>query len=187
MVQCDDCDRWCHFTCVGVTEEVKELSWVCLKCQSAQKAKSASSSSRRRDQQKTSENAVLNPQSGGAKTSNIPALVIHTATDAHSSQSGGRSRSSKSSQSLLKLQLMRLEEERAFEEAEAAKFREYLKEKYRLLEQMSNRSESSCSIAESRVGKWVDNVNDAFQDEREPGGSNGSVQPQRTFHYPSSC
>ncbi|XP_062703670.1 uncharacterized protein LOC115259000 [Aedes albopictus] len=32
MVQCDKCDRWIHFACVGVTEEIADKSWSCPKC-----------------------------------------------------------------------------------------------------------------------------------------------------------
>lgn len=32
MVQCDICDRWYHFGCVGVTESVADESWVCEGC-----------------------------------------------------------------------------------------------------------------------------------------------------------
>lgn len=35
MVQCDICDKWHHFGCVGVTEEVADHSWSCPKCVSA--------------------------------------------------------------------------------------------------------------------------------------------------------
>ncbi len=33
MVQCDVCDNWYHFECVGVTEEeVEDDDFVCLEC-----------------------------------------------------------------------------------------------------------------------------------------------------------
>ncbi|XP_058451310.1 uncharacterized protein LOC131430392 [Malaya genurostris] len=34
MVQCDDCDSWHHFTCVGVSDEVEYNDWYCNKCAS---------------------------------------------------------------------------------------------------------------------------------------------------------
>lgn len=32
MVQCDDCDVWFHFDCVGVDENVAKVPWSCLRC-----------------------------------------------------------------------------------------------------------------------------------------------------------
>ncbi|XP_058456562.1 uncharacterized protein LOC131433959 [Malaya genurostris] len=32
MVQCDVCDGWHHFDCVGVDDRVEDRSWRCLKC-----------------------------------------------------------------------------------------------------------------------------------------------------------
>lgn len=182
MVQCDECDMWSHFKCVGVTEDIEDYSWVCLKCQSAKQIQQPASTCGQKRQQKSTENVIrgqsIDQQQQQANTPNIPLVVVQAATDAQSSHSGNKSRSSKSSQSLLKLQLMKLEEERAFEEAEAAKFREYLKQKYRLLEQMSTRTETSYSDGGSRIGRWVNNVNDAFQDERNLEGVTEAFNPQ---------
>ncbi|XP_058827486.1 uncharacterized protein LOC131687426 [Topomyia yanbarensis] len=35
MVQCDDCDDWHHFACVGVTQMIEHDDWICLKCTTA--------------------------------------------------------------------------------------------------------------------------------------------------------
>ncbi|XP_029719372.1 uncharacterized protein LOC109412164 [Aedes albopictus] len=35
MVQCDRCDGWFHFSCVGVSEEVTDKSWSCTNCVTA--------------------------------------------------------------------------------------------------------------------------------------------------------
>ncbi|XP_055603799.1 uncharacterized protein LOC129752034 [Uranotaenia lowii] len=35
MVQCDDCDRWHHFKCAGVTEAVADISWRCTSCENS--------------------------------------------------------------------------------------------------------------------------------------------------------
>lgn len=32
MVQCDECDEWFHFECVGVTNTVQDRPWSCRKC-----------------------------------------------------------------------------------------------------------------------------------------------------------
>ena len=31
-VQCDECDNWFHFKCVGVTRRTQHLRWVCVTC-----------------------------------------------------------------------------------------------------------------------------------------------------------
>ncbi|XP_053686266.1 uncharacterized protein LOC128735804 [Sabethes cyaneus] len=45
MVQCDACDGWHHFACVGVSEEIANQSWSCTSCVTAkwvQRTKAAS-------------------------------------------------------------------------------------------------------------------------------------------------
>ncbi|XP_055632856.1 uncharacterized protein LOC129773285 [Toxorhynchites rutilus septentrionalis] len=32
MVQCDECNQWAHFSCVGVTGKIKDYPWNCPKC-----------------------------------------------------------------------------------------------------------------------------------------------------------
>lgn len=32
MVQCDICDLWAHFECVGVGAEVEKMPWSCFQC-----------------------------------------------------------------------------------------------------------------------------------------------------------
>nr|XP_029717332.1 uncharacterized protein LOC115260555 [Aedes albopictus] len=44
MVQCDSCDDWHHFVCVGVTQEVEQNSWNCCKCVTAAANQKKSSS-----------------------------------------------------------------------------------------------------------------------------------------------
>lgn len=37
MVQCDICDKWYHFLCVGVTETIASQDWMCGVCQDSKK------------------------------------------------------------------------------------------------------------------------------------------------------
>lgn len=39
MVQCDDCDGWHHYICVGVTQEIQNGDWRCEKCEAKRKKK----------------------------------------------------------------------------------------------------------------------------------------------------
>lgn len=32
MVQCDDCDKWFHYHCVGVGPTIVHLDWSCYVC-----------------------------------------------------------------------------------------------------------------------------------------------------------
>ncbi|XP_062542530.1 uncharacterized protein LOC134210505 [Armigeres subalbatus] len=51
MVQCDTCDVWHHFVCVGVSEDIQGCSWICLECATA-KATKATKSRRKTSTQK---------------------------------------------------------------------------------------------------------------------------------------
>ena len=39
MVQCDNCNEWYHFKCVGVTQEIEQHAWICSKCEDVSKPK----------------------------------------------------------------------------------------------------------------------------------------------------
>lgn len=43
MVQCDKCDGWQHFQCVGVNKEIENVQWMCEKCILAEKSVNLSS------------------------------------------------------------------------------------------------------------------------------------------------
>ncbi|XP_058456811.1 uncharacterized protein LOC131434173 [Malaya genurostris] len=43
MVQCDRCNEWWHYSCVGVTSSVSERAWSCSKCNLAANASSVNS------------------------------------------------------------------------------------------------------------------------------------------------
>lgn len=37
MVQCDNCDDWYHYRCVGVGPEIVDLNWSCVTCSKGKK------------------------------------------------------------------------------------------------------------------------------------------------------
>ncbi|XP_055632505.1 uncharacterized protein LOC129772980 [Toxorhynchites rutilus septentrionalis] len=48
MVACDECGRWWHYTCAGVTSSVTDRRWSCIKCLPAPAKSTSTSSSARR-------------------------------------------------------------------------------------------------------------------------------------------
>lgn len=160
MVQCDECSKWHHFTCVGVTEEVENHSWSCPKCVSAKWVQREESTSSKNLQPKSATYPTNQQQS----EKSVPAVSesIRSGDGVAERQptkvpSVVRSTSSKrSSRTLLKLQMEKLEEERRLERA-------YLDKKYALLEEMASEEgtsySSSVSSSMSRVRDWVKSSN----------------------------
>lgn len=168
MVQCDVCDKWHHFDCVGVTEEVENQSWSCPKCISAKWSQRAESTSNKNLQStgaiSRSNKQLPNPSMDNGTQRN--ASGIDKDGEGRSGHQGkGQSpktpsiiksaSSRKSSRTLLKLQMERLEEERRLEH-------QYLEKKYALLEELasekSSRSTSSVGSSMGRIRDWVENT-----------------------------
>nr|XP_029708335.1 uncharacterized protein LOC115254792 [Aedes albopictus] len=135
MVQCDKCDRWIHFACVGVTEEIADKSWSCPKCVTTTGFQQPSSSAVNRDRAGSSGHPG---QLGAGKSVRCNTL----------SEPAGRT-------SILQLQLQRLEEEREYEKIQAEKHRAYMDRKYELLEQMHSQTGSECSRSQDRVRQGI--------------------------------
>ncbi|XP_029719406.2 uncharacterized protein LOC109431964 [Aedes albopictus] len=173
MVQCDKCDRWIHFACVGVTEEIADKSWSCPKCVTTTGFQLSPSSAAKRlpaglpcraDQPKTAASKEqLIPRrtlaTGKGVRCNTLSEPIGKTSPTHGDPHGATSRaktvksvaSTSSRRSLLQLQLQRLEEEQEHEKQQAEKYRSYLDRKYELLEQMHSQTGSDCSASQSRM------------------------------------
>ncbi|XP_065085825.1 uncharacterized protein LOC135707839 [Ochlerotatus camptorhynchus] len=52
MVQCDECDGWHHYDCVGVTDEVVNQSWSCTNCKTAKWIQRTTPTSKKQSTQK---------------------------------------------------------------------------------------------------------------------------------------
>lgn len=75
MVGCDNCSQWFHFKCVGVTEEVKDISWSCRNCEEKGLCKSVGD----KGKQQCGENepvAVAKKQSGTEPENTVLSLSV---------------------------------------------------------------------------------------------------------------
>ncbi|XP_065074000.1 uncharacterized protein LOC135698068 [Ochlerotatus camptorhynchus] len=220
MVQCDVCDGWHHFSCVGVSEEVADKSWSCTNCVTAkwiQRTKAASDGAPIRDDviqhrrslqdlsigkivTSTRSNPVIPSVSASQKSaksltvpstsqqpapldsvfcqpkqkSSLPGVDVPVIVAEEAFSEISISSSQKSARNRAKLQLMRLQEERAFqqqqeerrrlaEEKAAEEYKEYLDNKYKILEDLASEKGSSRSSNSSRrrVEEWVQTTNPA--------------------------
>lgn len=58
MVQCDRCNGWHHFICVGFTDEMKDMSWLCPNCKERPRSRRSSTSSDYSSQQSLSKREI---------------------------------------------------------------------------------------------------------------------------------
>lgn len=73
MVQCDKCDLWYHFHCVGVDSAIADTSWSCDGCNSstsAEKNVSNKDPARNNQVEETSVNLLMPPQATSSPTIN---------------------------------------------------------------------------------------------------------------------
>lgn len=199
MVQCDKCDKWHHFGCVGVTEEVADHSWRCPTCVAAKWIQRSGSTSSK--QLQTTGGAKSNTNIQDPKTSKEPnendqqsseSKVDRTpksntqepkkSDNMEQQPSGGKqadvessvvssSSSRRSSRALLKLQLQKLVDEERLA-------KEFLERKYALLEKAaSEQSFRSSSSSMSRVRDWI-------HDNNTNHGEGGMLNPDADFFEP---
>ncbi|XP_062541139.1 uncharacterized protein LOC134209172 [Armigeres subalbatus] len=188
---CDKCDKWHHFGCVGVTEEVADHSWSCPKCLSAEWAQRTGSTSSKQLQpargakngtdvvnQRMSEDPDKKCEQGSVAVLDVDKEQASSQKEADGKQSRSGSKgpketnskqvqsdskkansleessilsissSRRSSGTLLKLQLQKLEEEERLA-------RDFLERKYALLEEAASEKSSRASSSLSRVRDWV--------------------------------
>ncbi|XP_062713361.1 uncharacterized protein LOC134290277 [Aedes albopictus] len=132
MVQCDGCDRWFHFVCVHVTEDIANVSWICPIC-------------------KTS-SFIIPPTS----TNNLFADQRNQVPPPPTKPISQRSRSKASSRSearrMKELEMKKLEEELELE-------KRFLERKYKLLKEMESETSSVTEEDEevklSKIEEWL--------------------------------
>lgn len=134
MVQCDHCDGWYHFSCVDVTSEIANLSWMCANCDLTTKKKTS--------KQRAS---IV------SKSDNNPILI-----ESISGKSSGRISNQSDARRRIELKLRKLEEEKQLEQR-------YLNEKYNLLQELASETSSIVSDIESaynntsKIQSWIAN------------------------------
>lgn len=128
MVQCDGCDRWFHFVCVEVSEDIANVSWVCLDCKDVPLPPTSTSTPKTAQQ--------LNPSP--KKTNSV-----RTKSKASSSRSETRR--------LKELELKKLQEEFEME-------KRFLERKYKVLEEYNSETSTEADDAEdnvTRIAEWL--------------------------------
>nr|XP_029715368.1 uncharacterized protein LOC115259000 [Aedes albopictus]XP_029715375.1 uncharacterized protein LOC115259000 [Aedes albopictus] len=184
MVQCDKCDRWIHFACVGVTEEIADKSWSCPKCVTTTGFQQPSPSAVNRNRTGSSgraERLVSKEIHGSVRCHSLsePAGRTFAAGTANRDKTVKSVSSSSSRRSILQLQLQRLEEEREYERLQAEKHRAYMDRKYELLEQMHSQTGSECSRSQDRIRQWVHDTNNVPAEDALDPRATEVFDPQR--------
>ncbi|XP_021695310.1 bromodomain adjacent to zinc finger domain protein 1A-like [Aedes aegypti] len=131
MVQCDGCDRWFHFVCVQVTEEIANVSWICPTC----KTQSFIAPPNNTQHPITEQHNPLPPVSKSV-----------------SNRSGSRTSSRSEARRLKELELKKLEEELELE-------KRFLERKYKLLRECGSEASSINEEYEddqlSKIEEWL--------------------------------
>ncbi|XP_058816130.1 uncharacterized protein LOC131679416 [Topomyia yanbarensis] len=173
MVQCDSCDKWYHYRCVGVGREVENehVKWSCAKCNIAMALLVSNPTTYQLSTETGTQPQKLLIPSATQAQSRAPIITVTTATpkedgtyvsnksvdarprgSANSSQASTSSR--KSNRKLIALQLKQLEEQKLIET-------EFLNKKYHLMAEIIDEEGSVCSgddIAD-KVSDWLHRTN----------------------------
>ncbi|XP_058449233.1 uncharacterized protein LOC131429200 [Malaya genurostris] len=188
MVQCDDCDKWHHFACVGVDKEIEQHEWSCPKCIAAatrvqkQGFVSNKTSSVGRDSSVSKEHSRKSSSLVGSKLFNKSASSKQSVALSEMSHASSR-------HSMLNLELQKLEEEHALAQQEAERQRTYLEKKYSILKQMSHHDGSNPSEGNSQVDDWIEDVNNVDSHNSTSNKSDRSFGPKlhSTNNLPQPC
>ncbi|XP_065073869.1 uncharacterized protein LOC135697938 [Ochlerotatus camptorhynchus] len=199
MVRCDQCLKWFHFNCVGVSQDIENKPWKCLNCvklqlvpdtlSSASNTLSVLGGARKKKPVETDGDPVADPlqhndskKKHQSKEGNVKAksMVTHASSQA----------SSRASQTLAKLKLQKLEEERTLNEKKLEQEQIYLEEKYKLLEEMASEAGSNASSVSDVVRNWLPQAQSSHHSQSEnqplavhplddsPRTNNGNHQPR---------
>ncbi|XP_053686576.1 uncharacterized protein LOC128736122 [Sabethes cyaneus] len=165
MVQCDMCDDWYHFDCVGVNQDVENHDWLCSVCMEKQQTKN----------KKSTKSIPLpvpsKPLPNPVHTNNPPKAqqVLEDNLSQHSAAIFGQS----VKQRQLQMELQILDDERKIQEEEEANRRQYLRKRHELMTKMVRETAPVADVEEERsnqrVSEWIsETVNANVQDTHCP-------------------
>ncbi|XP_055590943.1 uncharacterized protein LOC129743023 [Uranotaenia lowii] len=178
MVQCDDCDGWNHFSCVGVNQSVENKKWNCAQCQAKKKKKTgATKVARNTAAAKKVEKSKPEKTSDGKKNKtpsamkemedSLPRKPMGTTkpTKAASVKSAGSRRSAKAH---LELQLQKLEAEQKLLEEK----RKLMEKHFSILEELVDLEDEEDADeeevdADTKVQNWLGATGGRRQEEEE--------------------
>ncbi|XP_062711040.1 uncharacterized protein LOC115254900 [Aedes albopictus] len=130
MVQCDGCDRWFHFACVHVAEDIANVSWMCPICKASSFIVPP-----------TNTNRIVEKQRNLAPPSKITSI-----------RSNSKASSRSEAKRLKELEMKQLEEEFELE-------KRFLERKYKLLKECvsetSSVTEESVEGKLSKIEEWL--------------------------------
>lgn len=170
MVQCDDCDGWHHYSCVGVDDRIAKIQWRCVKCEENRKVRRSSKTTRTEAPKKKATGKTKKEY--GTKQPDLQEQRKHLGVQPvmcmkAASVKSGTSR--KSSRAQLELQLQKLDAERTLLEDK----KKLIEQQYSVLQELAELDEQAEGAEDgdevdgaSKVEDWLrDGVNSDTDDE----------------------
>ncbi|XP_062705505.1 uncharacterized protein LOC115255509 [Aedes albopictus] len=170
MVQCNTCDVWHHFSCVGVSEDIKGYNWTCLKCDTAKAAKgaiprkmmtrAAAAKGVKKANRKEGQTDGVNEQTKEADE--LAGAVGGSAPSLKASRAGSvvSAASRKSAKARLDVELQQIKAEEELMREEMQRKRELAKKKFEVLKEMADLEGSGESAVDqpnvvNKVEHWL--------------------------------
>ena len=171
MVQCDQCDLWYHFSCVGVDDQIQHVDWKCPKCNVPELHTEA--------QPLEDYNASTIVKTTTSIQNTKSASILQNPNKASSTTPSYRARQRK-------LDLARLEEEqllrekldKEYLEIKEKREKDYLEKKYAILSVASDDEEDNSNDSNhgERTAQWIETQADL------QGASHDYTNPQLLSH-----
>nr|XP_019525101.1 uncharacterized protein LOC109397213 [Aedes albopictus] len=182
MVQCNTCDVWHHFSCVGVSEDIKGYNWTCLKCDTAKAAKgaiprkmmtrAAAAKGAKKANRKEGQTDGVNEQTKEADE--LAGAVGGSAPSLKASRAGSvvSAASRKSAKARLDVELQQIKAEEELMREEMQRKRELAKKKFEVLKEMADLEGSVGSVVDqpnavNKVEHWLKHHNELREKDKQ--------------------